>query len=345
MNAIELAARAVGSGHPMYVVAEIGLAPGKSLPKALALIDAAADAGADCAKFQTFTPEGVVSRHGRMASHFKGGSVVETFRDMEFPREHYPEVVERCRERKIAFMSSVFDDDALDFLQPFEPVGYKIAAFELGDRFLLERVSSLGKPMILSTGMASMADVERAVATVEASGNRQIVLMHTVSAYPAEPEDYNLRAMESLQQAFGYPTGVSDHTPTLEVPIAAAALGASIIEKHVTLDRSGDGPDDAFSLEPEMLADMVAAIRRTEAMLGDGRKRIVSSESDIRDRLRLALIAAGDLPAGTKLAREQLRIKRAGNGVTPELLELVEGRTLIAAVQEDEPLEWRHFMA
>lgn len=328
----------------MYTVAEIGLAPGKSLEKALALVDAAADAGADCAKFQTFTPEGIVSRHGQMARHFKGDSIVEAYRDMAFPREHYPAVVEHCRERGIAFMSSVFDEDALDVLQPFEPIAYKIAAFELGDRFLLERVAASGKPLILSTGMASMTDVERAISTIEACANSQIVLMHTVSAYPAEPEDYNLRAIETLRQAFGYPTGVSDHTPALEVPIAAAALGASIIEKHITLDRAGSGPDDTFALEPDMLADMVAAIRRTEAMLGDGRKRMMPSEADLRDSLRLALIAATDLPAGTRLNRDHLKIKRAGSGLAPECLDIIDGRALIAAVQEDEPLEWRHFM-
>ena len=341
---VTIAGREIGPAHPVYVIAEIGIAPGKSLERALALVDAAASGGADAAKFQTFAPAEIVSRHGRLARHFQGSDIVDAYRRMEFPREHYAAVVERCASRGITFLSSVFDLDSLSFLDRFAPSAYKIASFELGDRFLVEAVAERGRPVILSTGMASLAEVERAVALVEKAGNRSIVLLHTVSAYPSRPEDYNLRAVETLRRAFGHPVGVSDHTPDNELPIVATALGAAMIEKHITLDRAGGGPDDSFSLDPDMLRDMVAAIRRTEAMLGDGRKRMQPAEADLHGRLQLALVAARDVAAGAVLRRDDVTIKRAGGGMEPVHFDLVEGRRLRRAAAADEPLEWDHFL-
>lgn len=341
---VTIAGRDIGPACPVYVIAEIGLSPGKSLENALALVDAAASGGADAAKFQTFSPTDLVSRHGRMARHFQGSDIVDAYRRMEFPREHYPAVVERCALRGITFLSSVFDLDSLAFLDPFSPSAYKIASFELGDRFLIEAVAERGRPVILSTGMASLAEVERAVALVEKAGNPSIVLLHTVSAYPSRPEDYNLRVIETLRRAFGHPVGVSDHTPDNELPTVATALGAAMLEKHITLDRAGSGPDDSFALDPDMLRDMVVAVRRTEAMLGDGRKRMQPAEADLHGRLQLALVAARELPAGAVLRRDDVTIKRSGGGIEPVHFDLVEGHRLRRAVATDEPFEWDHFL-
>jgi sialic acid synthase SpsE len=344
MPAVEIGGRFIGGGAPTYVIAEIGLSPGKDRHKALQLIDHVGTGGGDCAKFQLFTPEEIVSKYGVSARHFPGDDIVEAFRQMAVPKEFFPDLAARCREAGIAFLASVFDEPSLRFIDALAPPAYKIAAFELGDRFLLEAVAERGKPMIVSTGMASLADVERAVETVEKAGPAPIILLHAVSAYPAAPEDYNLRAMETMRSAFGCPVGISDHTSDLEVPIAAVALGAELIEKHVALSRGGSGPDDHFSLEPQMFRDMVAAIRRTEAMLGDGRKRMKKSEEDLHGRMRLALVARRDLSTGTVLGISELTIKRAGGGVAPDYADLVMGRALISALSADEPLQWSHLM-
>lgn len=334
----------VGDGSPMYTIAEIGLSPGKDLDRALALVDAAADGGANCAKFQVFSPREIVSAHGEAAAHFPYGDIVKAFETMEVPRDFFQEIVARCADRSITFLASVFDEPALTFLDQFSPTAYKIAAFELGDRFLLEAVAERGKPMILSTGMANLADVERAITVITKSGGPDFALLHTVSAYPAEPRDYNLRAMATMRSAFGAPVGLSDHTPGLEAPIAAAALGAELIEKHITLSRNDPGPDDSFALEPAMLRDMVNAIRTTEEMLGDGVKRATPSESDLKARMQLALVASRDLQAGEALDHSVLSIKRAGSGLAPSMLDVVLGSTLREPASADEPIQWRHLV-
>jgi sialic acid synthase SpsE len=309
------------------------------------LIAVAAEAGADAVKFQTYSAETLYSRHTPSFSYLASitdKSTWQLIKDIELPRQWQPLLAEEAHKRGIAFMSTPFDHPAVDELAALGVPAFKIASFEIVDLPLIRRAAATGTPLIISTGMATLADVEEAVAAAEDAGAPAVGLMQCASVYPAPVERINLRAMETLRVAFGVPTGLSDHTTGTTIPIAAAALGAAFIEKHITLDRGMDGPDHSFATEPDELAAMVSAIRDAEAALGDGRK-----DGPIPEELeenyvlaRRSLIAARDLPAGTVLEPEMLTVKRPGFGIPPKHFDLVVGRTLRTDVEADDVLTW-----
>lgn len=340
---IRIGDKKVGSGAPCFIIAEAGCGHGKSLNSAKKLIDSAVDASSDCVKFQTFTPGEIVSRFAKSASHFSNGDAKKFFDSVVLPENFYQPLLEHCKQNNIMFLSSVFDLPSLDLLEKYNVPAHKIAAFELTDFFLLEAVAGTQKPILLSTGMSSLSQVEQAVTLIEKSGNDQIILMHTVSAYPADPVDYNLKVMKTLKTAFGYPVGISDHTAELEVAVAAVAMGADIIEKHITLDRDGNGPDDPFSLEPAMLKSMVDTVRRVEKMLGDGRKRPVQSEKVISKNMSLALVTKKPMLTGEIITKDTLTIKRSGGGIAPGYFDIIENRKVNCNIVTDSPLQWDFF--
>jgi sialic acid synthase SpsE len=340
-----IAGRPVGGNHPPYVIAEIGANHNRSLELARRLIDVAADAGADAAKFQTYSGNRIYSTKTPKFSYLASIAdkpPAELLEEIALPREWQPLLRDHAHERGLHFFSTPFDFDAVDELDALDVPLFKVASFEIVDLPLIRHTARTGRPLLLSTGMASIGEVEEAIGAARDAGAVALGLMQCTSLYPAPAELANLRAMETMARAFGVPVGLSDHTTGSAVPIAAAALGAAFVEKHLTLDRSMAGPDHPFALEPDELAAMIAGIREAHAALGDGRKEGPSpAEAEEMYTLgRRSLVAVRDLPRGTTLDAEMIVVKRPGFGIPPKHLELVLGRELKVDVEADDILTW-----
>lgn len=336
--------REIGGAQPCFVIAEAGVNHNGSRELARRLIDVAAEAGADCVKFQTFSAQRLVTASAPKASYqvrTTGGqeSQYEMLRRLELSEEDHRELIAHARRRGICFLSTPFDEQSADFLDSLGVPAFKIPSGELTNLPFLAHVARKHKPMIVSLGMASLGETEAAVEAIERAGNRQLVLLQCVSNYPADPADVNLRAMQTVQTAFGVPVGYSDHTEGLEAALAAVALGACVVEKHFTLDRTLSGPDHAASIEPAELQQLVRSIRIVEAALGSGRKQPVASEADTAAVARKSLVAACDLPAGTVLSERLVAARRPGTGLPPAMLPYVLGRVLRCPVAAGTPLE------
>ncbi|MBX7195964.1 MAG: N-acetylneuraminate synthase family protein [Sandaracinaceae bacterium] len=331
-------ARRLGAGG-VYVIAEAGANHDRDLAKAHALIDAAAEARADAVKFQVYTADGLYSRHTPV---FPGESrrPHDVIREVELPRAWEPELQAHARERGLDYFATPFDYEAVDAQAALGVPCFKWASSEINDLPMLAHAARHGLPMILSTGMCDLSDVQAAVDTVRSVGNEQIVLLHCSALYPTPLEEVNLRAMQTLASAFGLPVGYSDHTLGIAVPTAAVALGASVIEKHFTLDRRAKGPDHPYALEPQELAAMVRQIRDVERALGSAIKAPTPGERAKRHLSRRSLVTTRDLRAGETLRREDVMTKRPGTGLEPRLLEVVVGRSLRSDVPEGTPLTW-----
>jgi N,N'-diacetyllegionaminate synthase len=332
VEAIEIGGRRVGSGCPCFIVAEAGVNHNGNLEVAIQLVDEAAKAGVDAVKFQTFKADRLVTKTAVKAEYQlevtgDDESQYEMLRRLELSADAHRQLMRRCKKRGILFMSTPFDKESADFLAELGVSVFKIASGEITNFPLLNHVANKGKPMIISTGMADLDEVKAAVNTVKESGNRQCVLLHCVSNYPADPEDINLRAMQTMKEIFGVPVGYSDHALGIEVALAAVALGACVIEKHFTLDKNLTGPDHQASIEPNELASLVKGIRIVEDSLGHGRKEPAASEANTAEVARKSLVAAQDIPADTVLTKELITIKRPGTGLPPSLHSYLIGRT------------------
>jgi sialic acid synthase SpsE len=338
--------RKVGGQAPAYVIAEIGANHDRDLDKARALIDAAAAAGAEAVKFQTYSGDRIYSRKTPPFRYLEAvagtRSPAALLEEISLPREWQPLLAEHARTQGVHFFSSPFDHEAVAELEQIGVPVLKIASFEIVDLGLIRRAAQAGVPLFISTGMATLGEIEDALGAATEGGAPAVGLMQCTSTYPASPADANLRAMATLAKAFHVPTGLSDHTTEIAVPIAAAALGASFIEKHFTLDRTSVGPDHSFALEPTEFGAMVRGIRDAEAALGDGRKLGPSAaeREEMYPLGRRSLIAAADLPAGTVLERQMITVKRPGFGIPPKFIDVVIGRTLRIDVEEDDILTW-----
>jgi sialic acid synthase SpsE len=331
--------RLIGPGQPTYVIAEAGSNHNRDLDVARRLVDVAAEAGADAVKFQTYSGSRIYSRHARSRT-LVGKTPAELLEEIALPRDWQALLAEHARERGVDFFSSPFDHEAVAELAELGVPLLKIASGEIVDLPLIRAAAATGIPLIVSTGMATLGEIEDALAA--AAEAPAVGLMQCASVYPAPVERMNLRAMETLRTAFGVPAGLSDHTLGIAVPIAAAALGAAFVEKHFTLDRTMEGPDHSFALEPGELAAMVGGIREAQAALGDGRK-LGPGPEELEENYVLArrsLILTRDLPAGTVLEADMLTVKRPGSGIPPKDLELVLGRALRADVEADDVLTW-----
>jgi N,N'-diacetyllegionaminate synthase len=325
--------RTVGPGLPCLVIAEAGVNHNGSLDMALRLVDAAAEAGADIVKFQTFKSEEVVTPHAPKADYQLQNtgateSQLDMIRKLELPDDAFRTIQAHCRERDIAFLSTPFDHRSADLLEEMGVEAFKIPSGEITNHPFLSHVAHKGRPLIVSTGMSNLDEVAAALDVIYAAGNINLVLLHCVSNYPAAPASVNLRAMKTLEQRFNVPVGYSDHTEGISVPLGAAALGACIIEKHFTLDRNLPGPDHRASLEPPELAAMVHGIRDVQSALGDGVKRPVAEELSTAAVARRSLVAAHDLRAGTVLTESMVAIRRPGTGLPPSDLTRILGRQL-----------------
>lgn len=330
----------------VFIIAEAGVNHNGDLETAKRLVDAAVVAGADAVKFQTFVPEEIVTGSAEKALYQKanvaGGRVtqLDMIRRYALSKEDFHTLWDCCERAGIMFLSTPFDYYSVDFLDQLGVPIYKIPSGELTNDRFLRYVATRGKPLIVSTGMTTLGEVEEALEVLQDAGACEITLLHCTSAYPTPYEEVNLRAMITLRQAFGLPVGYSDHTPGTEVAVAAAALGARVIEKHFTLSRNMEGPDHKASLEPGELAVMVRAIRNVEKALGDGRKRPSPVEQDVMRTARRSLVAACDIAEGEMITEEKLAVKRPGTGLPPKMWCLVVGRRARMDIPADTVLTW-----
>lgn len=336
---IEIAGRRIGPGHPCFIIAEAGVNHNGSLDMARQMVDVAVGAGADAIKFQTFKTENLISQDAPKAAYqleTTGGaeSQFAMLKALELPPEAFGQLMTHCQERNILFLSSPFDEESADLLAGLDVAAFKIPSGEITNLPFLTHVARHKKPMIVSTGMAYLSEVETAVRTIEETENLETILLHCVSNYPSEPANTNLRAMLTMATAFNVPVGYSDHTLGIEVPLAAVAMGACVIEKHFTLDRTLSGPDHRASLEPDELARLVRGIRTVEDSLGNGRKEPATSEADTAAAARKSLVASHALTAGTVLTGEMIAIKRPGTGLSPSMHGHLVGRSLRADIDE-----------
>jgi len=308
------------------------------------LVDAAAEAGADAIKFQTFRAEALAAPTAAKAPYQaattgEDESQLAMLRRLELPAEAFSALRDHCRERDILFLSTPFDEVSADLLADLSVPAFKIGSGELTNLPFLRYVASKGLPVILSTGMAVLAEVASAVDVLRQEGAPPLVLLHCVSAYPADPVDANLRAMATMTAAFGVPVGFSDHTPGQAVALAAVALGARVLEKHLTLDRDQPGPDHRTSLDAEDFARLVGDIREVESALGDGRKVPAASEREIARVVRRSIVAIRDIGAGAVLGPDDISIQRPGTGMPPARLNAVIGRQTRLPIAAGTPLE------
>lgn len=328
---MQIGERIVGKDQPCFIIAEAGVNHNGDLNLAHQLIDVATQAGADAIKFQTFKAENLTTLDAPKAAYqleatSASESQYEMLRRLELDADAHRELIVHCRDKKILFLSTPFDEASVDLLETLGVSAYKTPSGEITNLPYLAQIASKNKPMIVSTGMAFLGEVETAVRTIENAGNPSPALLHCVSNYPADPSDINLRAMRTMAQAFNVPVGYSDHTLGIEVALAAVALGACIIEKHFTLDRNLPGPDHQASAVPAELAALVRGIRIVEASLGDGRKLPSLSEANTVAVARKSLIAACDISANVKLTEKMITIKRPGTGLPPAMREYLIGR-------------------
>lgn len=329
----------LGEGHPCFVIAEAGVNHNGDLALARQLIDAAADAGADAIKFQTFKADRLVTAAAPKAEYQQVTTGAEEsqhamLRRLELDEAAHAALQQYAAGRGLLFLSTPFDEESADLLASMQLPAFKISSGELTNLPFLEHLARFGKPLLLSTGMATLAEVRDAVEAIRAAGNPPLALLQCVSNYPAQPSDTNLLAMQTMQREFGVLVGYSDHTLGNEVSFASIALGARLVEKHLTLDRTLPGPDHSASAEPAEFAALVRGIRAVESALGDGVKRPAASEANVAAVARRSLVAARDLTAGETLDSSAIKALRPGGGLPPgrraELLGR-RSRTAIAA--------------
>lgn len=327
----------------IFIIAEAGVNHNGSLELAKKLIDVAADAGADAVKFQTFKTDKLVSKTAQKAQYQKqttdaAETQYEMIKKLELNEAAHHELIAYCKTKNILFLSTPFDHDSIDLLDRLGMAIFKIPSGEITNLPYLRHIGSLGKEVILSTGMADLGEIEDALDVLTASGTpkEQISVLHATTEYPCPIEDVNLRAMQTIAGAFGIKTGYSDHTNGIEVPIAAAAMGASVIEKHFTLDKTMEGPDHKASLEPSELNAMVSAIRNIEKALGSGVKKPSPSEAKNMNVARKSIVAAQPIRKGEIFSEINLTIKRPGNGISPMRFDEIIGTVALKDYQEDE---------
>ncbi len=328
----------------ILIIAEAGVNHNGSLAMAKQLAGVAKAAGADIVKFQTAKPELVISRFAEKAEYQKAEtgeaeSQLEMCKRIHLTFDEHAQLKEYCDSIGIAYLSTPFDLDSIDFLQQLGTPMWKVPSGEITNLPYLEKIAATKKPVILSTGMSMISEIEDALTILEDGGAGTITLLHCNTEYPTPIEDANLLAMQDLREQFGLPVGYSDHTAGIEADIAAAALGAVVIEKHFTLDKALPGPDHKASLSPEELTAMVAAVRKTELALGDGRKHVTESEAKNKPIARKSILAKRDIKKGETFTPENLTVKRPGDGISPMRWYDVLGKTAKRDFAEDEKIE------
>lgn len=344
MHQIKIHGRPIGPGHPTYLIAEMSANHNHDFEMATRIIKAAKEAGADAIKLQTYTPDTMTIQASNKYFRIKGTiwegkELYDLYGEASTPWEWQPELKGIADNLGLTLFSTPFDQTAVDFLERMEIPAYKIGSFELVDLPLLKRIAKTAKPVIMSTGMASLAEIDEGVRALRENGAGQIALMKCTSAYPASPEEMNLRTIPHLAEAFGLPVGLSDHTLGSEVAVAAVALGACILEKHFTLSRAVPGPDTSFSMEPQEFEEMVKAIRNTEKALGKVNYDITEYEKASK-AFRRSLFVVKDLREGEVFSEENIRSIRPGFGLHTRHLDEIIGRRAKKDISKGTPLAW-----
>lgn len=349
MDKFNISGKSIQPGSPCYIIAEMSANHGQSFESALELVRAAKRAGADAIKLQTYTPETITIDSRRpefligKGTLWEGRNLYELYAEAYTPWEWQPKLKAEAEKLGMDCFSTPFDDTAVDFLEGLNVPAHKIASFELVDTELLKKVAATGKPVIMSTGMATLAEIDEAVRMLREAGCTQLALLKCTSAYPSLPEDMNLRTIPHLSEAFQVPVGLSDHTLGIAVPVAAVAVGACIIEKHLTLRRGGGGPDAAFSLEPAEFCAMVDAVRVAERALG--KVRYEMSENEQASRVfRRSLFVVKDTNAGEEFTRKNVRSIRPGHGLLPKFIDEVLGNAATIDIAKGTPLKMEHIL-
>ncbi|VVB88546.1 NeuB family protein [uncultured archaeon] len=334
----------------VFIIAEAGVNHNGDISIAKKLIDTAVKAGADAVKFQTFKAEKLVVQAAPKAKYQienmgTDESQFEMLKKLELSSSAFKELFAYCEEKNIIFISTPFDEESADFLDDLGMEIFKIPSGEITNKPLIQHIAAKSKPILLSTGMSYLGEVEKAVIWINESWDRLdkkpvLTLLHCVSNYPASEEDSNLLAMMTMEAAFGLPVGYSDHTLGVEIPIAAVAMGAKVIEKHFTLDRDLEGPDHKASIESDELRAMISAIRNVEKALGDGIKKPIKNEAELRKIARRSLVLVRDVKAGETIAANDVTTKRPGTGIQPEFLDLIIGMQAKKNMNAESVLKW-----
>ena len=339
---MKIGIREIGGGQPAYIIAEMSANHAGDISRAKEIIHAAKEAGADCIKIQTYTPDTLTIDCDNSYFHISDGTwngenLYQLYQKAYTPWEWQKELFEEAKKAEIDFFSTPFDNPSVDFLEEIGIGFYKIASFELVDIPLIEYVASTGKPMILSTGMATLAEIDEAVEAVKKQGNHNFALLRCASAYPAITDEMNLRTMQNMGDTFGVPYGLSDHSMGSVGAVTAVALGASIIEKHFCLDRSIENPDSTFSMNPMEFKQMVHDIRQAERAIGSV-KYGPSEQEKNNLQFRRSIFCVKDIQEGEKLTEENIRIIRPGYGLAPKFYKDVLGQTALEDIQKGTPL-------
>ncbi len=346
MNTVSFGEVVVGAGHPPYIIAEVGSNHNGDMGLCRQLIDAAAEAGAHAVKFQSWSEASLIAeeefarntQYSDKKKHF--GSLREMVRAYQFTAEQHREAKQHCDARGVAFCSTPFSNEEVDLLVALGVPFLKIASMDIVHLPLLRYVARQQRPVVISTGMATLAEIEQAVAVIRAEGNSQIVLLHCVSIYPPDYGMIHLRNMPTLERAFDVPVGFSDHTLGTAIPLAAIALGAHVIEKHFTLDKEMEGWDHAISANPAELRTIVEEGKHIFEALGSEQRQVSAAELEKRRKFRRSLVARRALEKGSVLSEDDLAAKRPGTGISPSEIGYVIGRTLTSAIGEDQVLQW-----
>lgn len=337
-----LGGKPVGASSKVFMIAEIGVNHNGSVEHGLKLIDAAADCGADAVKFQTFRADRLmVSTPDRLRQQGEcGESAYQMFRRLELSWDDHRRLKSRADSRGVLFLSTPFDEQSADFLEDLGVPAFKIASSDLTHLPLLRHLGRKGKPLLLSTGMSYMNEVEEAVCTLRSCGARDIALLHCVSSYPAPPESLNLRTIQTLRDRFDLPVGLSDHSQGTLFALIAAAMGARVLEKHFTLDRSAPGPDHKLSIEPGELRELVAQLAIVDASLGNGCKHPTKDEEQSRLLCRRSIVAAVDIRMHETIQPWMLDCKRPAGGIDPREIDQVTGTQACRNIAKDSILSW-----
>lgn len=329
-----------------FIIAEAGVNHNGDINIAKKLIDAAVEAGVDAIKFQTFKADNLVTKEAPKADYQKyttgNGNQYEMLKKLELSIDDHILLKKYCEDKGIIFISTPFDFESVDLLEEIDVPLYKISSGDLTNLPLLKYIGQKNRPIILSTGMANLGEVEEAVYTIKEVGNENIILLHCTSNYPTEYNDVNLKAMQTMKEAFKLPVGYSDHTIGIEVPIAAVTLGAQIIEKHFTLDKNMAGPDHPASLESDELKNMVTSIRNIEKAMGDGIKKCGKSEEKSKLVSRKSIVASKDIMKGQIISRDMIDFKRPGNGLKPGDMRLIIGKKAKIDMNKDDVIILEH---
>lgn len=336
----------VGDGSPAYVVAEMSANHNQDFARAVRIVEAAAEAGADAIKLQTYRPDTLTIECDKEPFQIKEGpwagrTLYDLYEEAYTPWDWHPELQEIAHDLGLDFFSTPFDGSAVEFLEELDVPVYKIASFENVDLPLIRRIAETGKPTIMSTGMATLGEIDEAVRAFRDAGGTELALLACTSSYPAPPEEMHLRRIPHLAETFDVVPGLSDHTLGTEVPVAATALGAQIFEKHLTLSREEEGPDSDFSLEPDEFAEMVQAVRKTEKAMGEVRYETTEKEFE-SESFRRSLFVVKDVEEAEVFTEENVRSIRPGGGLHTRHFEDVIGRKAADDVERGTPLQWVH---